>query len=301
MKNFFYLLAILCCCACGSSDSSTSETAEETATTLPDTPEAQTSQVETVPEPVVETSHPVLGTYVGMFEASKYDEDKRPTWANKINITVDKVEDDLVYGHSVVAGNDRPFSGTIEQVDDYYEVEAAEPGDDRYDGVFRFKVYPGENRMEGIWVANNSKLAVYEREYDLEKRAFRYDPKLSMQQEDEYFDVMEVYGTYNDATFEAEYITEAIFSMNASVDELTKEDVENIHRGDLEVIRNAIYARHGYTFKNRKMRYMFNYIPWYTPMYTDIRDKLTALEKKNIDLLKRYEQHAERYYDSFGR
>ncbi|MEL6924283.1 MAG: YARHG domain-containing protein, partial [Bacteroidota bacterium] len=87
----------------------------------------------------------------------------------------------------------------------------------------------------------------------------------------------------------------------ASVDKLTRADVENMHKGDLEVMRNAIYARHGYSFKNRKMRYVFNYVDWYMPVSTDIRAQLTDIEKENIALLKRYEQHAERYYDSFGR
>ena len=66
--------------------------------------------------------------------------------------------------------------------------------------------------------------------------------------------------------------------------------------------RNSIYARHGYSFKNRKMRYFFdNYIDWYMPVNTDIRNSLTDIEKRNIELLKRYEEHAENYYDEYGR
>ena len=78
--------------------------------------------------------------------------------------------------------------------------------------------------------------------------------------------------------------------------------MSNMHKGDLEVIRNAIYARHGYFFKNRKMRYLFDYaVDWYIPLYTDVRGMLTEVERKNVDLLKRYENHASKYYDSFGR
>ena len=68
------------------------------------------------------------------------------------------------------------------------------------------------------------------------------------------------------------------------------------------MIRNAIFARHGYSFKNRKMRYFIDQlVNWYMPVSTDIRDELTELELANIDLLKRYEEHRERYYDAFGR
>jgi pyridoxine 5'-phosphate synthase PdxJ len=73
-------------------------------------------------------------------------------------------------------------------------------------------------------------------------------------------------------------------------------------KGDLEVLRNSIYARHGYSFRNRKMRYIFdNYTEWYMPVSLNVEKELTEIEKKNIDLLKRYENHAAKYYDEFGR
>lgn len=73
-------------------------------------------------------------------------------------------------------------------------------------------------------------------------------------------------------------------------------------KSDMEILRNSIYARHGYSFKTRKMRYVFDtYVDWYIPMSTDVSKELTPLEQENIALLKRYEQHAETYYDTFGR
>jgi len=96
-------------------------------------------------------------------------------------------------------------------------------------------------------------------------------------------------------------LTKDVMAFNASNTLLKKENVENMYKGDLQVMRNSIYARHGYSFKTRKMRYVFDQIDWYTPVSTDVRDDLTDLEKKNIALIKRYEGHAEAYYDSFGR
>ena len=75
-----------------------------------------------------------------------------------------------------------------------------------------------------------------------------------------------------------------------------------MYQGDLEVMRNSIYARHGYSFRNRRMRFLFDQlVDWYMPVSVNITGELTDLEKKNIDLLKRYEAHAEKYYDVFGR
>jgi hypothetical protein len=102
--------------------------------------------------------------------------------------------------------------------------------------------------------------------------------------------------------YDVELISEDAVKYNASADELKKEQVENMYKGDLEILRNAIYARHGYSFKGKRMRFIFDtYVNWYIPLYTDIRNELTELEKKNIDLLKRYEEHAQNYYDVFGR
>ena len=49
------------------------------------------------------------------------------------------------------------------------------------------------------------------------------------------------------------------------------------------------------------MRTAFEDLDWYIPDNTDVRAKLTALEKKNIELIKRYEKYAEDHGDDFGR
>ena len=253
----------------------------------------------------------LLGFYVGEFKAEKYDRNKKPSYSNKINISINHIKKDSIFGHSVVAGNARPFQGIIDTLS--FKAKVAEPGDDKYDGVFEFTINPKGSSIIGIWVANNTKLAVTERKYRLPKTKFSYNPdqKLFDLEDGEeheaafYEDVFA--GLYNDDDSEmdgpeSEYATIEAIKINASNTELTNTDVENLYKGDLEIIRNAIYARHGYSFKNRRMRYFFDSkIDWYIPISTDVRTQLTDLEKKNIDLIKRYEQHAEKYYDYFGR
>lgn len=169
----------------------------------------------------------------------------------------------------------------------------------KYDGVFTFSIHPKEKVVKGTWQANNKRLAVASRQYQLAKKTFSYQPDLELPEEVSWSNLYEKYPKYED---KEESLTEDVLKFNASTQELKKEDVENMYQGDLEVMRNAIYARHGYSFKNRKMRFIFDHgVDWYMPVSTDIRAELTPLEKKNIALLKRYEQHAERYYDVFGR
>ena len=70
---------------------------------------------------------------------------------------------------------------------------------------------------------------------------------------------------------------------------LGRGDVANVNKSDLKVMRNEIFARHGYIFKSPDMRYHFQNEPWYSPKYDDVTSFLTEIEKENIDLIKRYE------------
>jgi hypothetical protein len=66
-------------------------------------------------------------------------------------------------------------------------------------------------------------------------------------------------------------------------------------------MRNEIYARHGYTFQLADMRQHFDKQDWYMAVSQDITDNLTETERKNAELIKRYEKYSAEYYDSFGR
>lgn len=264
-----------------------------------DPPESETTTI--VPKEMVPVNkEDIYGLYVGSFEALDYKENKKPSYSNKITISIDSMTSHVAYGHSIVAGNQRPFKGTYEKTGVKFDLEVQEPGDDRYDGTFSFSVFSDTKKLAGYWWANDEKLAVTKREYFLEKRSFEYDPNLNLPEDVIFGD--QLYNTYDEDTNEGEMITDIVLQFNASNTELKKEAIENMFQGDLEVIRNAIYARHGYSFKNRRMRYVFDrYVDWYIPLKTNILADLTDLEKQNIDLLKRYEKHAEKYYDSFGR
>lgn len=240
----------------------------------------------------------LLGFYVGEFRAEHYDTRKHPMYYNKINLSVDAIEGNNIKGHSVVAGNHRPFSGTITEKNGVFKIRAKEPGDDQYDGVFEFELDAAGKLAKGTWIANNKKLAVTMRNYELQKRSFRYNPKQSINTR-RYN--LEVYDSYDRSTNKSEAITPDAWKLNASTTYLKASDVENMYRRDLEVMRNAIYARHGYSFQNRKMRNFFDRQDWYIPVSIDVSNELTDVEVQNIAILKRYENHASTYYDRFGR
>ena len=240
----------------------------------------------------------LTGSYTGGFDAVKYNRDDI-VYSNRITVFVDSVQGENIFGRSIVAGNDRPFKGSCKGSAGAYNVEATEPGDDKYDGKFSFTIMPDSGLITGKWIANDTKLDVTEREYRLVKKEFKYNADANLPEEIQWSALYEKNPKYPD---KVESVTADVSKVNASTKLLTKNDIQNLYKGDLEIIRNSIYARHGYSFKSKRMRYIFDmFVDWYMPVATDVRDKLTDTEKKNIELIQRYEQHADKYYDEFGR
>ena len=265
--------------------------------------------------PVPANANPLYGFWVGMFDEDinaqpenldeTIDEMDYYSTSNKINISIDQINGNKVEGHTVVAGNQRPFSGTYEFKDGIHYFEASEPGDDKFDGQFKF--YIKHDTLFGKW-KSFKKIKVSSRTYALVKRNFKYDPNIALEEDKETF--VDWMKTKNVKIKEEEteyFITEyasatnKIYTINASNTELTKEQVANLKRGDIYIIRNTIYARHGYSFKKKPLRQFFDFQDWYIPVYADIKTDLTEIEKKNIELLLRYEKNAAEYYDTFGR
>jgi hypothetical protein len=286
----------------------------------------KTAETENIAEPTssktketTKTDNDLLGFWVGYFKRKEdenvYNEktvyvDEGFIWTreNKINISIDKIDGAKVIGHSVVAGNDRPFEGTVEERGKgVFSFNVKEPGDDKYDGEFTFIIE--NNELKGSWKAYK-KINIQERKYTLEKRSFEYNPNI-MLEEGRYINwnkFKEEKGTYEGADEFEEWVsrtyssaTNSIYELNASNKLLTKKEVENLKKGDLLLIRNTIYARHGYSFKNRPLRVFFDAQNWYIPVHADIKSDFTKIEKKNIELLLRYEGNAAEYYDHFGR
>ncbi len=298
LKKIFSLFAMALLSACSSSESEVQNNIiTEKVQDISNEEKATPQERVTEQQKKSEAKNVILAFYVGAFNASKIDYDKNPMLQNRINISLDSIKDDVLFGHSIVAGNTRPFKGNFKKQNELYVAECKEPGNDKYDGVFTFTLNPQNESIKGSWNSNDKKLAVSERTYDLKKVDFKYDPNLGLE------DIStEVYKSYNQNTEEHEQITTDAGKINASTVLLKKEDVENMYKRDLEVMRNAIYARHGYSFKNRQMRFFFdNNVSWYIPVSIDVSNDLTEIEKKNIDLIKRYEKHAESYYDVYGR
>lgn len=70
---------------------------------------------------------------------------------------------------------------------------------------------------------------------------------------------------------------------------LNTSDLRSLTKQDLKIMRNEIYARHGYKFKTSEMINYFLKQSWYEGKYDDVTTKLSTIEKKNIELIKKHE------------
>lgn len=267
----------------------------------------------------------LLGYWVGEFnsdltdeeleEVEKLDSTQSYNIRKKITFSIDKIKGDFIEGHSVVSGNIASFKGKITEDEGKFYITVEEINNKSTDGLFNLVVAVGDKNLTGKWRANNSiNVPIYSRKLSLKKQFFVYNPENKL--EEQFVDYE------NTKTVESEYesedslgnpimekyrndefytTTEAVDTLNPSKEIIKKELVENLSKADIYILRNLIFARHGFTFRDRKLREYFDNHSWYMPVFSDVKNELTTIEKKNIDLLLRYEQNAKEYYDTFGR
>lgn len=192
-----------------------------------------------------------------------------PFGDRKITVRLEKVIGSTVEGYSVVGGNERAFSGWYKRLPSGdVEMVTREPGDDPTDGVFTLELAAATPMLTGTWTPNNTTRTSVP--LILSKRDFRYNPQA---------------GQYS----------------ISSTKLLTAADVSNLTAAELRIMRNEMYARHGYSFKLSDMQQHFDKQDWYMPVSTDVTGQLTKLEQTNEALIKRYEQYTATHYDVFGR
>lgn len=72
--------------------------------------------------------------------------------------------------------------------------------------------------------------------------------------------------------------------------QLTLKQLDNMSRRDLRLLRNLIYARHGYRFKSELLRGYFSDFEWYRPDPKFTSKRLTRIDWRNIKLVKSLEK-----------
>lgn len=260
----------------------------------------------------------LLGYWVGDFEAdiskekrdSIYQENNYNLINRKLTFSIDEIRGDSIFGHSVTAGNISPFKGNISKNNNNFVIKVDEFKKTKYDGFFEMSIVKKDTLLIGNWDAYNTKeLRVATRKFELHKKNFEYNPNNKVDAvfiNDDKFKTSKYRDTIDGKAFESEFDeyytnSEKLYKKNASIELLEKDFVANLTKADIFILRNSIFARHGFAFRDKQLRIYFENFDWYMPVFGDVKDDLTEIETQNIDLLLRYEQNATEYYDTFGR
>lgn len=228
----------------------------------------------------------------------------------RISLKINRITKDSVYGQSIVNGNQRPIRGIFNETSKSFVLD--EPGNDKTDG--RFEVKLNGDSLTGKWNAfNKSAVKSPLKTLKLTKKEFVYNPNFMLDKDSNLVDwsnPKDFVEKYTDAdtgktesytTSKNRVASDAVFKLNASKQKLTEKDLKNLRKLDLEIIKNSVFARHGYSFKKETYRNFFEQTDWYIPVSGNVDNELTPMEKENVALLNRFTKYAEDKYDSFGR
>jgi len=77
-----------------------------------------------------------------------------------------------------------------------------------------------------------------------------------------------------------------------SIRKITYNDVQGLSAWELKVMRNEIYARHGFVFQTDELKEYFAAQEWYKPLNNNVeaQKQLSPLEQENINFIRSYEQ-----------
>jgi len=228
----------------------------------------------------------------------------------KISLKINRITKDSVYGQSIVEGNQRPFRGIFNESSKSFVLD--EPGNDKYDG--RFEVKLNSDSLTGKWNAfNKSAVKAPVKSLKLVKKEFVYNPNFMLNKDNDLIDwenpknFVEKYTDEETGKTESytasknRIASDAVFKVNASTQKLSEKDLKNLRKLDMEIIKNSVFARHGYSFKKATYRNFFEQTDWYIPVSNNVDKDLSPMEKENVALLNRFIKYAEDKYDSFGR
>jgi hypothetical protein len=255
------------------------------------------------------------GIYMGDFAGKEMitpeiGEDYEGEVFKRIALKINRITKDSVYGQSIVDGNQRPFRGVFNEAAKSFILD--EPGKDKTDG--RFEVKLSNDSLTGTWNAfNKTAVKAPSKIVKLVKKEFVYNSNFMLSPDNDLIDwenpksFVEKYTdeeTGKTETYTASknrIASDAVFNINASKQKLTEKDLKNLRKLDMEIIKNSVFARHGYSFKKATYRNFFEQTDWYIPVSDNVDNDLSPLEKENVALLNRFIKYAEDKYDSFGR
>lgn len=186
-----------------------------------------------------------------------------PSWTGlyndeqKISLFMQQKGNDVT-GYSVLNGKQLNFKGKIKQTDSNYTLTLNEVGQGVDVGRFVLNYKGNTSPIEAQW--SSATQTVKPKFFSLNAQQCKYAKEQ---------------GEFPDASLR-----------------LLKDADLQVPLGQLQYMRNEIYARHGYAFQNKKWAITFSQYDWYMPCYLNVDARLTQIEKENVKRIKMVEPYA---------
>jgi len=74
---------------------------------------------------------------------------------------------------------------------------------------------------------------------------------------------------------------------------LTENDLRDLSKQQLRLLRNTVFARHGYKFAAADLQEYFGKKKWYRPQYDEVTHLLNTIERENVQFIQKYEVRME--------
>jgi hypothetical protein len=176
------------------------------------------------------------------------------------------------------------------------------------DGRVKLDTYSGERVLHGVWwLSGDTVHLLFTRETGLEASSrpagepVRYDKPLAREESLEWARVSRQLERGGDSEYslgtpypcEKPQATDVLGDHpQTSLKALTLEDLQGLSREQLRWMRNEVFARHGYRFKDAKLRSAFSKKPWYKPRLDsqeEVMRRFSELERRNVELIQQQE------------
>lgn len=186
-----------------------------------------------------------------------------PSWTGlyndeqKISLFMQQKGNDVT-GYSVLNGKQLNFKGKIKKTDSNYTLSLNEVGRGVDVGRFVLNYKGNTSPIEAQW--SSATQTVKPKFFSLNAQQCKYGKEQ---------------GEFPDASLR-----------------LLKDTDLQVPLGQLQYMRNEIYARHGYAFQNKKWAITFSQYDWYMPCYLNVDARLTQIEKENVKRIKMVEPYA---------
>ena len=125
----------------------------------------------------------------------------------------------------------------------------------------------------------------------------KYDITITLNTQNLYFLYPTPAGYYYPTGFNKYLLGEV--GINHLEESINLNDLVNLTKDGLRVLRNAIYAKYGYRFNSNDLSGYFMQFSWYKAEFINVDDRLTEIDKRNISLIQLVENNYSKNYNDF--